>query len=173
MTMIKFDPFRGFDSLTKKMNTLMSDLDKGINFEIGAFSPRVDIIEDEKQIHFNFELAGVKKEDVKVTINDENVLVVKGSKYRESKVEEPKSFENTDENVSNQNVSNQNSADETKSEKYYLRVERNFGEFTRSFVLPENVNKDSIQAKYEHGVLHLVFDKKEPEKPKVVEVEIN
>lgn len=153
MTMIKFDPFRGFDALTKKMNTLVNDLDKGFNFEMGNFSPRVDIIEDEKQLNFNFELAGVKKEDVKVTINDENVLIVKGQKYRE----------NIDESVNE----NENSP------KYFIKVERNFGEFTRSFVLPDNVNKESISAKYENGILHLTFEKKEIEKPKVVEVEIN
>jgi HSP20 family protein len=170
--MIKFDPFRGFDSLAKKMNTLMSDLDKGVNFEIGSFSPRVDIIEDEKQIHFNFELAGVKKEDVKVTINDENVLVVKGSKYRENKV--GNIVENNIENsVNTDNTETNVEQNENKADRYYLRVERNFGEFTRSFVLPDNINKGSISAKYEHGVLHLTFDKKEPEKPKVVEVEIN
>ena len=126
MTMIKFDPFRGFDALTKKMNTLVNDLDKGFNFEMGNFSPRVDIIEDEKQLNFNFELAGVKKEDVKVTINDENVLIVKGQKYRE----------NIDESV------NENESE--NSPKYFIKVERNFGEFTRSFVLPDNVNKESI-----------------------------
>lgn len=153
MTMIKFDPFRGFDALTKKMNTLVNDLDKGFNFEMGNFSPRVDIIEDEKQLNFNFELAGVKKEDVKVTINDENVLIVKGQKYRE----------NIDESVNE----NENSP------KYFIKVERNFGEFTRSFVLPDNVNKESISAKYENGILHLTFEKKEIEEPKVVEVEIN
>jgi HSP20 family protein len=155
MTMIKFDPFRGFDALTKKMNTLVNDLDKGFNFEMGNFSPRVDIIEDEKQLNFNFELAGVKKEDVKVTINDENVLIVKGQKYRE----------NIDESV------NENESE--NSPKYFIKVERNFGEFTRSFVLPDNVNKESISAKYENGILHLTFEKKEIEKPKVVEVEIN
>lgn len=155
MTAIKFDPFRGFDALTKKMNTLVNDLDKGFSFEMGNFSPRVDIIEDEKQLNFNFELAGVKKEDVKVTINDENVLIVKGQKYRE----------NIDESVNENEIEN--------SPKYFLKVERNFGEFTRSFVLPDNVNKESISAKYENGVLHLTFDKKEIEKPKVVEVEIN
>ncbi len=155
MTMIKFDPFRGFDALTKKMNTLVNDLDKGFNFEMGNFSPRVDIIEDEKQLNFNFELAGVKKEDVKVTINDENVLIVKGQKYRE----------NIDESV------NENESE--NSPKYFIKVERNFGEFTRSFVLPDNVNKESISAKYENGILHLTFEKKEIEEPKVVEVEIN
>ena len=155
MTAIKFDPFSGFDALTKKMNTLVNDLDKGFSFEMGNFSPRVDIIEDEKQLNFNFELAGVKKEDVKVTINDENVLIVKGQKYRE----------NIDESVNENEIEN--------SPKYFLKVERNFGEFTRSFVLPDNVNKESISAKYENGVLHLTFDKKEIEKPKVVEVEIN
>lgn len=155
MTMIKFDPFRGFDSLTKKMNTLMSDLDKGFNFEVGSFAPRVDIAEDEKEIRFEFELAGVKKEDVKVSINEDNLLVVKGSKYREEKTQVPEDKKGKEE------------------ETYYLRVERNFGEFSRSFVLPENIDNTSIKAKYEDGLLLLTFNKKELEKPKVVEVKID
>lgn len=164
MTMIKFDPFRGFDNITKKMNTIISDFDKGINLEFGTFAPRVDITEDEQKLHFDFELAGVNKNDVKVTINDENVLVVKGVKNR-TKTE----VNNSEDATNNENKEN----DKPSNETYYLKVERNYGEFTRSFVLPDNVNKDSIEAKYDNGVLHLTFDKMIPEKPKVKEVVIS
>lgn len=182
MTNIKFDPFRGFDSLTKKMNTVLNDMDKGFNVEFGAFAPRVDITEDEQKLHFDFELAGVDKKDVKVTINDENVLVVKGIKNRVKKYSngvEGKNINDISTNVENKleegnsdNVNDKNDKND-KNEIYFLKIERNFGEFTRSFVLPDNINKDSIEAKYENGVLHLTFDKMIPEKPKVKEVTIN
>jgi|GEM_PF-328855 len=163
MTTIKFDPFRGFDGLAKKMNTMMNDLDKGVNLEFGSFAPRVDIIEDEQKLHFDFELAGVSKSDVKVTINDENVLVVKGTKTRNKKTETNNSYD-AEKQVSN---------DKTKDDSYFLKVERNFGEFTRSFVLPDNINKDSISAKFDNGVLNLTFDKMSPEKPKIKEITID
>lgn len=66
----------------------------------------------------------------------------------------------------------ESNSDDTNS-KSFIRVERSFGEFQRSFMLPENVNKDSINAKFENGVLDIVLDKAEPEKPKEIEVTIN
>jgi len=62
--------------------------------------------------------------------------------------------------------------EEKQEDKCYIRVERNFGSFTRSFMLPENINKESVQAKYDNGVLYLTLQKKEPEKPKEFNVEI-
>ena len=45
-------------------------------------------------------------------------------------------------------------------------MERSFGEFTRSFQLPENVDRESISAKFDNGMLNITLNKKEPEKPK-------
>jgi HSP20 family protein len=90
------------------------------------------------------ELPGVKKEDVKLTINDENVLVIKGEKKK----------------------------DESK-DKVYVRSERSYGAFERSFRLSDNINKDSINAKYDNGILNISFQKKEPQKPKEVNINIS
>ena len=49
---------------------------------------------------------------------------------------------------------------------------RQFGEFTRSFVLPDNVNTESIDAEFKDGLLKVVLEKKEPAKPKELEVSI-
>ncbi len=148
MSLIRFDPFRNIEGITRKMNSFMTDFDKGLNVEFGDFSPKVDISEDEKYIYFQAELPGLNKEDVKVTINN-NVLVIKGKKNREEKVEE------------------------NEDDYCFIRVERRFGEFSRSFVLPDNIKNDSISAKVENGVLNISIEKIEPEKPKEVNIEIN
>lgn len=148
MPQVKFDPFRGFEALARKMNDIVSDLDKGVNVEYGGFSPRTDIYEEDSKIYINAELPGVNKEDVKVTVNDENLLVIKGKKNRVAEPEEGK-------------------------ERTFIRAERSYGEFTRSFILPEDVDKDKVEAKYENGVLHMVLTVKEPAKPKEKHINID
>jgi HSP20 family protein len=146
MALMKFDPMRGFDTLARRMSDVAGNLEKGINFEYGAFAPRVDISEDDKHLYLNAEIPGVNKDNVKVSVKDDNVLTIKGEKKAEVKEE-----------------------DEDKS---YIRLERSYGEFTRSFQLPENVDSDSVEAKFEDGVLNITLDKKEPEKPKEKEIKI-
>ncbi len=149
MALVKYNPFRGFEGIIKRMNDLMSDFDRDSFFDnnlLGSrtFLPAVDIKEDEKYIYINAELPGMKKDDIKVTINDENVLQIKGTKKYEDKKE-----------------------DET-----YIRMERSFGEFVRSFTLPENVKEDTIKAKYEDGILQISLEKTEPSKPKEIEIKV-
>lgn len=140
MAVLRFDPVRSFESLAKKMGDIVNEFDKGVSVEFGSFAPRVDILEDEKKLYLYAELPGINKDDVKVTINDENILLIKGEKRR---------VYNEKENGKNQ-----------------IRSERNFGEFSRSFMLTDNINIESIQAQFENGVLSIILDKKEPEKPK-------
>lgn len=148
MALVKFDPLRGFESLARRMNSLANDFEKGFNIEFGSFMPKIDIAEDEKNIFLQVEVPGIAKEDIKLTISDENVLVIKGEKKREGKSEE-------------------------KGEGYsYIRMERSFGEFSRSFMLPDNIKKDSISAKFDNGLLSVQLEKIEPEKPKEIEVSI-
>jgi len=145
MSIIKVDPFRGFDTMMRRMNDVFEDLNRGgMRFEIGEFTPRVDVAEDDKQVTFHAELPGMGKEDVKVTINDDNVLIISGEKKREEKTEQ----------------------------KNYMRVERSYGSFTRSFLLPENLATENVDAKFENGVLNIAIPKKEPAKPKQQEITI-
>lgn len=150
MAIVRFDPFRGFESLARRMSSFMEDFDKGLGFnlEFGNFAPRVDIAEDEKNLYIHAELPGLKKEDVKVSINEDRVLTIKGEKKRDEKFED-------------------------KSEdKCFIRVERSFGSFVRSFMLPDNIKTENVNAKFENGVLELTLEKVEPEKPKEIPVEI-
>lgn len=157
MTYFKLDPFRGFESVAKKMSQLVDEFDKGVNIEYGDFAPRIDIAEDEKKVYLYAEIPGVDKKDVKVTINDENTLHIKGKKMR-------------DDAFSKKAEDDKEKEEETVS---FIRAERRFGEFSRSFVLPENINSDSIKATFKDGILTIELDKKEPEKPKEKEINID
>ena len=148
MALVKFDPMRNFESLVRRVNSLSHDFEKGFNLEFGNFSPRIDISEDEKGIFIQAEIPGLTKDDVKVTINDDNVLMIKGEKKRIQKSEDEK------DNVS------------------FIRLERSFGEFCRSFMLNDNIKKDSIKAKFDNGVLSLSLEKIEPEPPKEIPISI-
>lgn len=148
MAIMRFDPMRGLETISRRMNDLFGDFEKGFSFEYGSFVPRIDISEDEKQVFIHAELPGLKKDDVKIKINDEKVLTISGEKKQEDK------YNDKDENHT------------------FIRVERSFGAFTRSFALPDNINTESINAKFENGVLKVSLDKKEPEKPKEVEITI-
>jgi HSP20 family protein len=144
MAIVRFDPFRGFEKMTRKMSDIMSDLEKGVNFEVGAFLPRVDITEGDANIFVHAELPGIPKENVKVSVNEERMLTIKGEK----------------------------TADESMKDRTMVRTERTYGQFTRNFILPEYIDINSISAKFENGVLELKLNKIEPPKPKSFDVEI-
>ena len=150
MTLVKYNPFRGMDTLARRMNDFISEFDRDSFFDdIGindrGFLPKVDIKEDEKKIHLRAEIPGIKKEDLKVTINEDNILQIRGEKKLEEKQEN----------------------------ESYIRMERSFGEFVRSFMLPEKVKDDKINAKFVDGVLEISLEKVEPSKPKEIKVSIN
>ncbi|CAI5485108.1 unnamed protein product [Closterium sp. Yama58-4] len=108
----------------------------------------VDVKETPEAFKFIADLPGLKKDEVKVQIQDKNLLTISGERSRE--VTE-------------------------KTEKYH-RVERSTGKFLRRFRLPDNVEVDKIAASSENGVLTVTVPKvkpPEPKKPAVVDVPIN
>ena len=109
-----------------------------------AWIPPVDIREDKVAVILSAELPGIKKEDIKLGIEN-GVLTVKGER----------SFE-----------------DEQKKENYY-RIERSYGSFSRSFELPSTVDPEKIKANMKDGVLEIYIPKKDEAKPKKVEIEVS
>ena len=103
--------------------------------EFGQTFPAVNINETSKEFNLEFAAPGFKKEDFKVHIDD-NVLTICADK-KEEKNEESKK---------------------------YTRKEYTYNSFTRSFTLPETVKADSIDAKYNDGILKLSVPKKEETK---------
>ncbi|HEV8482917.1 MAG TPA: Hsp20/alpha crystallin family protein [Blastocatellia bacterium] len=108
-----------------------------------AWTPACDIYETDKAIVLKVELPGIKKEEVSVSIEN-NLLTIHG----ERKFQE-----------------------ETKRENYY-RVERNYGEFFRSFTLPNYIEPAKILAEFKEGLLILNLPKREEAKPKQVEIKV-
>lgn len=134
MTLIKFNPFKELETLSERMKSLFDELPTAFTWDFTSnFYPRVDISEDENNVYVTAEIPGVDKKDVKVTLQD-NVLTIEGEKKSEVKDEK----------------------------KNYYRIERTYGSFCRSFVLPAEVDPDKVKAKYENGMLMIEAAKKEP-----------
>ncbi len=97
--------------------------------------PAVNIIETKNEYNVSLAIPGMKKEDFNIDV--EGSMLTISSEQEESKEE---------------------------NEKMYTRKEFNYSSFSRSFTLPEEVNKENIEAKYEEGVLKLMLPKKEETK---------
>lgn len=105
--------------------------------------PTVDISETDGEYLIKAELPEVKKEDVKVTVED-GVLTLYGERRQDK---------------------------EEKGTRFH-RVERSFGSFVRSFTLPESIEEGGVRADYKDGVLNLHLPKSEKVKPKAIEVKV-
>ncbi|MBA0690441.1 hypothetical protein Goari_008116 [Gossypium aridum] len=106
-----------------------------------------DIKEYPKSYVFIVDMPGLKSGDIKVQVEDDNMLLISGERKREEEKEGAK----------------------------YVRMERRVGKFMRKFALPENANADAISAICQDGVLTVTVEKlppPEPKKPKTIEVKI-
>ena len=144
MTMLTFEPFRGLDTVTRRMFDTMSEMNRNVKQQVEQFSPRVDIAETEKAISLHVEIPGVQKDDVKISINEDRILSIRGEK-RQS---------------------------ETIEGQQFVRMESHFGTFARSFTLSDSIDINAIQAEFNKGILQITLPKVEPEKPKSIEVPI-
>lgn len=106
-----------------------------------AWAPVVDVKETEEALLFAFELPGLAKEDVQITL-EHNVLTVAGERKFEK---------------------------ETKGETFH-RLERSYGAFSRSFTVPAGVRGDQVAATFEQGVLTISLPKQEESKPRKIEI---
>jgi HSP20 family protein len=122
----------------------MSEMNRNVKQQVEQFSPRVDIAETEKAISLHVEIPGVQKDDVKISINEDRILSIRGEK-RQS---------------------------ETIEGQQFVRVESHFGTFARSFTLSDSIDINAIQAEFNNGILQITLPKVEPEKPKSIEVPI-
>ena len=109
-----------------------------------GFAPRVNIHESDDNLRLAFELPGMDKQDIKVTLVD-GVLTVSGKREADQKAEG----------------------------EHYHRHEIASGEFSRSFTLPDTVNSDKISADYKNGLLEITLARLEEVKPKEIEVQVS
>jgi HSP20 family protein len=139
MTLIKFEPLRELESLNERIHRFFNDFPSN-DFN---YFPHIDITDDEKNIYVEAEIPGVKKEDVKVTLQD-NILTITGEKKKKSE----------------------------EKEKNIFRSERSYGSFTRSFTLPDEINPDTVEAKFDNGILNIQIAKSQPKKSNQKFIEI-
>jgi HSP20 family protein len=146
MTLIKWDALREIENLLDRYNRPSQLLpQRGQELlSTGEWCPSVDISETEQEFLIKTELPGLHKEDVKVNMKD-NVLTLQGSRKQES---------------------------ETKGHHYH-RIERSYGNFLRSFTLPENIDTNKLKANFNNGILEIKIPKSETAINKSIEIAIN
>ena len=143
-TLDRWEPFRG-NSPESEMNRLFSDF-FGRAFQeqnLTTWAPAVDIYEGEHELVVKADLPDIKPEELDIRVEN-NILSIRGERKFEKKVDE----------------------------KNYLRVERAYGSFARSFSLANTVNTEAIKAEYKDGVLTLSIPKREEAKPKQIKVHV-
>jgi HSP20 family protein len=145
----RWNPFNELEEMEKRLSTYFGRPAARIEGEkeamtVAEWSPRVDISEDDKEYLIKADLPEVKKEDVKLTVQDD-VMSISGERKYEK---------------------------EEKGKKYH-RVERAYGSFMRSFTLPEDADGSKVSAEYKEGVLKVHLPKSEKAKPKSIEVKIS
>jgi HSP20 family protein len=146
MSIVKVDPFREFAAMQDRMNRLFGNAylrDEDTSFR-GTWVPAVDIFETENHdLVVRAELPGMTREDIVVSVEN-STLVIKGEKKFDAGVKE----------------------------ESYRRIERTYGQFQRSFTLPNTVDTSKVAADYRNGVLTVKLPFREEAKPRTISVEV-
>jgi len=142
-----WDPFKELEEMSSRLNRLFGMRKTSGSGEesltVAQWSPAVDVSETEKEFLIKAELPEMKKEDVKVTL-DEGILTIQGERKLEK---------------------------EEKGKRFH-RIERSYGSFTRSFTLPDDVDAAKVAAEFKDGMLNIRLPKTEKPKPKATDVKI-
>jgi len=121
----------------------MEEIRSSDESSITTWAPAVDIYETEHELVVKADLPDIKPEELDIRVEN-NILTIRGERKFEKKV----------------------------NESNYLRVERAYGSFSRSFSLANTVNAEAIKADYKNGVLALTIPKREEAKPKQIKVNV-
>ena len=148
MNIVRFDPFRDVAALQDRVNRIFADAYRRDNDDLmtrGAWVPPIDIYDSGKhELVIKAELPDVNREDITLRVEN-NTLTISGQKKMDS---------------------------ELKDEQYH-RVERAYGNFSRSFTLPQTVDTNAIGAEYKNGVLIVRLPLREEAKPKQIQVKVS
>ncbi|MCL4384761.1 MAG: Hsp20/alpha crystallin family protein [Cyanobacteria bacterium] len=142
MPIVRWDPFNDLIQLRDEIGRWFEGTERSkVEKKTGVWSPNVDIKETESDITVKADLPGLKKEDIDISI-DNDMLVIKGERKFEKE----------------------------EKDKDYVRMERSYGSFYRSFTIGVPVKEDEIKASYKNGVLEINIPKAEVKKAKKVEI---
>lgn len=149
MSIVRWEPFAEMDSMFNRLMPTMfnrwpSRFGSSNGNEGVEWAPSADISETDKEYLIRAELPAVKKEDVRVTVDD-GMITIEGERKQQK---------------------------EDKNEKMH-RIESFYGHFTRSFSLPDSVDESGIRCESKEGVLTVHIPKAQPSKqqPKQIKVD--
>ncbi|MEX0719451.1 MAG: Hsp20/alpha crystallin family protein [Balneolaceae bacterium] len=130
------------DLFSKAFSDIIDEFfNDSLNYRKDNFMPTVDISETENQFEVLAQLPGMKKEDIKVDLEGGRLVISGERKFEEE-----------------------------KNGKNYHRMESSYGKFSRSFYLPDTIDEDSIDAKYQDGILNITIQKSEEKIKKQIEI---
>ena len=145
MNIIKWDPFRELEVMQARLNRMLNESPGRPDepFAFADWAPAVDIQETDKEYAVKADLPEVKKEDIKIELAD-GVLTIEGERKKEKE----------------------------ENGKKFHRVERQYGQFVRRFVLPNEVDAAKVKAEFKDGVLNVQLPKSANGKGKSVEIKV-
>lgn len=137
MTLVRYRPNREMDQLVPRtfsqfLDSVFDDMVTGTRPVEGNFLPGVDVRETDRAFEIEVMLPGIKKEDIKIDLED-RTLTISGERK---------------------------TTKEEDSVKYHL-VETSYGKFSRSLTLPNNINREAVDANFTDGILRVTIEKSE------------
>jgi len=136
MTFIEFEPLVNPGELDDNLSGILNNYAVDDSTSFNSFNPKIDISEDESNIYLEAEFPGVKKENMRIKLED-NKLTISGEK--------------------------KNASENDKGKRFFNR-ERLFGKFEKVFTIQADIKQDNINAEFENGVLSVTIEKLIPEK---------
>jgi HSP20 family protein len=154
MNLIRYEPtspnfplFREMEEMSDRLNRLFGTWTRPVNgkepLTVVDWTPSVDIQETETEYLVKAELPEIKREDVKVTVEN-GILTLRGERKHEK---------------------------EEKNRKFH-RVERSYGTFLRTFTVPNDTDETKVAADFKEGILRVHLPKTEKPRPKTIEVKV-
>ena len=148
-TLTTWNPFRELDEVQNRLGSFFGAFPNrlpgnGDALKLATWSPDVDITEDDKEYLVKADLPEIKKDDVKVTLEN-GILAISGERKSEK---------------------------EEKNKKYH-RIERSYGSFERTFTMPEDADAAKMTAEFKDGVLRVHMPKNPAAQPKKIEVKVH
>ena len=143
-TLNRWEPFRNAATLHEQLNRVFGEgFHRQEESNLTTWAPAVDILETEHELVVKADLPDVDPKDLDIRVEN-NILTIRGERKFEKQV----------------------------NDGNYLRIERAYGSFARSFSLANTVNSEAIRADYQNGVLTLHIPKREEAKPKQIKVNV-
>ena len=140
-TLVRWEPFRELASLQTEMGRWMNGLLEGNGRTTQNWVPALDVWETDADVVYAFDLPGIPESDITIEVKDDTLT-----------------------------VSAERDRTQESSENGFYRFERRYGTFARAVGLPQGVDQDQINARYENGVLEVRVPKPEQAQPRKIEL---